>query len=106
MHEVLAGSQSYWGEVYDRIALARRCVADRSIGEVAVNIPRFSARPDESEADYCLRRQSARMLARSIEAAWADCGHHVTCRVAPIRNEDGRILCYSITSDLQNGLPR
>ena len=71
-----------------------------------MKIPRFSARPDENGTDYCLRRRSARVLARNIEAAWADCGHHVTCRVAPIRNEDGRILCYTITSDLQNGLPR
>ena len=70
-----------------------------------MKIPRFSTRPDENDADYCLRRQSARMLARSIEAAWADCGHQVTCRVAPLRNEEGRILCYTITSDLQNGLP-
>lgn len=68
--------------------------------------PSFRSRPAENEVDYCLRRASARSLARSIEATWADCGERVQCRVTPVRNGNGRILCYSITSDLKDGLPQ
>jgi len=71
-----------------------------------MGIPAFRSGPAENRMDYCLRRDSARHLARSIEAAWADCGARVQCRVTPVRNESGRILCYSITSDLRDGLPR
>jgi len=71
-----------------------------------MEIPPFRSGPAENTADYCLRRDSARFLARSIEAAWADCGSRVQCRVTPVRNAGGRILCYSITSDLKDGLPR
>ena len=52
------------------------------------------------------RLHRARALARAIEAAWVDSGHDVHCRVTPIRNGEGRILCYAITSDLRDGLPR
>ena len=71
-----------------------------------MNVPPFCSGPAENNKDFCTRRAGARALARTIEAAWADNGHHVQCRVAPIRNRDGRIICYSITSDLRNGLPR
>lgn len=71
-----------------------------------MKVPPFNAGPSENGADYCQRRSGARHLARTIEAAWTDCGHHVNCRVTPIRNEQGRILCYTITSDMRDGLPR
>ena len=71
-----------------------------------MNVPSFHSGPAENAKDFCLRRADARMLARSIEAAWADSGHQVQCRVKAIRNDEGRILCYAITSDLCNGLPR
>jgi hypothetical protein len=71
-----------------------------------MGIPSFRSGPAENSVDYCLRRESARLLARSIEAAWADCGERVQCRVTPVRSESGRILCYSITSDLKDGLPQ
>lgn len=71
-----------------------------------MSVPDFRSGPAENSKDFCLRRADARVLARSIEAAWADSGHQVQCRVTPIRNEEGRILCYAITSDLKDGLPR
>jgi hypothetical protein len=70
-----------------------------------MGIPSFISGPAGNNVDYCLRRASARLLARSIEAVWADCGERVHCRVTPVRNKSGRILCYSITSDLKDGLP-
>ena len=71
-----------------------------------MSVPDFQSGPAGNSKDFCLRRADARLLARSIEATWADSGHRVQCRVTPIRNEEGRILCYAITSDLRNGLPR
>lgn len=75
-------------------------------GATIMNIPQFRSGPAQNSMDYCTRRSGARALARSIEAAWIDSGHEVRCRVTPIRNGEGRILCYAITSDLRDGLPR
>lgn len=66
----------------------------------------FTPGPAENRVDFCMRRKGARQLARAIEAAWADSGYHVHCRVAPVRSGDGRIVCYTVKSDLHNGLPR
>lgn len=71
-----------------------------------MRIPAFTSGPAENRADFCMRRNGARQLARTIEAAWADSGHEVHCRVDPIRTGDGRIVCYTVTSNLRNGLPR
>ena len=71
-----------------------------------MKVPPFTSGPAENRTDYCMRRQGARQLARTIEAVWADLGHEVHCRVAPIHTGDGRIVCYTVTSDLRNGLPR
>jgi hypothetical protein len=71
-----------------------------------MDIPQFRSGPAQNSMDYCTRRAGARALARSIEAAWIDSGHEVRCRVTPIHNGEGRILCYAITSDLRDGLPR
>jgi hypothetical protein len=70
-----------------------------------MKVPTFSSGPADNAKDYCMRRSSARALARSIEAAWADSGHEIRCKVTPVRNDRGRILCYAITSGLKNGLP-
>ena len=71
-----------------------------------MRIPTFRSGPAENRTDFCMRRNGARQLARTIEAVWADSGYEVRCRVAPIRAADGRIVCYTVTSDLRNGLPR
>lgn len=71
-----------------------------------MKVPPFTPGPAENSMDFCMRRKGARQLARTIEAAWADSGHQIHCRVAPIRNDEGRIVCYTVKSDLQNGLPR
>jgi len=71
-----------------------------------MRVPAFRSGPADNRTDFCMRRKSARQLARTIEAVWADSGYEVHCRVAPVRTPDGRIVCYTITSDLQNGLPR
>jgi len=71
-----------------------------------MRVPPFTAGLADNRTDFCMRRKGARQLARTIEAAWADNGHEVHCRVAPIRAGDGRIVCYTVTSDLWNGLPR
>lgn len=71
-----------------------------------MKVPPFTSGPADNRMDFCMRRKGARQLARTIEAAWADTGHEVHCRVNPIRTEDGRIVCYTVTSDLYNGLPR
>ena len=75
-------------------------------GAAMMKVPQFRSGPAQNSVDYCTRRSGARALARSIEAAWIDSGHEVHCRVTPIRNGEGRILCYAITSDLRDGLPR
>ena len=71
-----------------------------------MKVPPFTSGPAENRTDYCMRRKGARQLARVIEAAWAESGYEVRCRVAPVHTDDGRIVCYTITSDLRNGLPR
>lgn len=71
-----------------------------------MRVPAFRSGPADNRTDFCMRRKSARQLARTIEAVWADSGYEVHCRVAPVRTPDGRIVCYTITSNLQNGLPR
>lgn len=71
-----------------------------------MKVPSFTSGPAENQMDFCMRRKGARQLARTIEAAWADTGHEVHCRVDPVRTDDGRIVCYTVTSNLRNGLPR
>ena len=71
-----------------------------------MKVPPFTPGPAENSTDFCMRRKGARQLARAIEAAWADSGYQIQCRVAPVRSSDGRIVCYTVKSDLQNGLPR
>lgn len=71
-----------------------------------MRVPAFTSGPAENSMDFCMRRKGARRLARAIEAAWADTGHEVHCRVNPVRTNDGQIVYYTITSDLRNGLPR
>ena len=71
-----------------------------------MKVPTFRSGPADNRTDFCMRRRGARQLARTIEAVCADSGYEVHCRVAPIRATDGRIVCYTVTSDLQNGLPR
>lgn len=75
-------------------------------GDGNMKVPPFTSGPADNRTDFCMRRKGARQLARAIEAAWADTGHEVHCRVNPIRTQDGRIVCYTVTSDLQDGLPR
>ena len=71
-----------------------------------MKVPPFSAGPAGNGTDFCMRRAGARRLARTIEAVWADSGYAIQCRVDPIRTDDGRIVCYTVKSDLRNGLPR
>jgi hypothetical protein len=71
-----------------------------------MKVPPFTPGPAENGIDFCMRRKGARQLARTIEAAWADSGYHIHCRVDPVRSDDGRILCYTVKSNLRNGLPR
>jgi hypothetical protein len=70
-----------------------------------MKVPAFRCGPADNRTDFCMRRKGARQLASTIEAVWADSGYDVRCRVAPIRATDGRIVCYTVTSNLYNGLP-
>jgi hypothetical protein len=71
-----------------------------------MKVPPFTSGPAENRTDFCMRRKGARQLARTIEAVWANSGYDVRCRVDPIHTADGRIVCYTVKSDLRNGLPR
>lgn len=71
-----------------------------------MSVPSFSYVAAENKDDFLMTKDGTRAMAKRITEAWRREGRDVRCRIVQVRDENQRVVCYEVRSDLRDGLPR